>query len=52
MFAEARRGEIAAGRDADLSIFDRDLVACAPSEIPKAGVRMTISGGKTAFRAP
>jgi predicted amidohydrolase YtcJ len=52
MFAEARRGEIAAGRDADLSVFDRDLVACAPSEIPKARVRMTISGGKAAFRAP
>jgi hypothetical protein len=52
MFAEARRGEIAAGRDADLSVFDRDLVACAPSEIPKARVRMTFSGGKAVFRAP
>jgi predicted amidohydrolase YtcJ len=52
MFAETRRGEIAVGRDADLSIFDRDLAACPPAEIPKARVRMTVSDGKTAYRAP
>jgi len=52
MFAEARRGEIAVGRDADLTVLDRDIAACPPAEIPAARVRMTMSAGRTVFRAP
>ena len=52
MFAEGRRGEIAAGRDADLTVLDRDIVACPPAEIPGVRVRMTMSAGKAVFRAP
>jgi predicted amidohydrolase YtcJ len=51
MFAESRRGSIAIGKDADLSVFDRDLAACPPAEIPRARVRMTIVAGTVAFRA-
>lgn len=49
MFQEGRRGSIAAGRDADLSVFDRDLAACPPAEIPKARVLMTIVAGNVVF---
>jgi predicted amidohydrolase YtcJ len=51
-FSEARRGEIAAGKDADLTILDRDVTGGPPSEIPKARVVMTIVAGKVAYRAP
>ena len=52
MFAEERRGTVAEGRDADLTVLDRDVAACPVSEIPKARVRMTIAAGKVVFRQP
>jgi hypothetical protein len=52
LFAENATGSIAVGKQADFSVFDRDLARCAPSEIPRAQVRMTMVAGKVAFRAP
>jgi hypothetical protein len=51
-FAESRRGRIAAGFDADLTVLDRDIVADAlpPPEIPGAKVVMTIVGGEIIYR--
>ena len=51
-FSEKTRGAIAVGRDADLTVFDRDLTTCPPSEIPKSKVLMTLVAGRVAFRAP
>jgi predicted amidohydrolase YtcJ len=47
-FAEARRGRIAPGFDADLTILDRDLLAdeLPPAQILKSKIVMTIVGGE------
>ena len=47
-FAEARRGRIAPGFDADLTILDRDLLAdgLPPTEILKSKIVMTLVGGE------
>jgi predicted amidohydrolase YtcJ len=52
-FAEKRRGKIAPGFDADLTVLDRDIVSDAlpPAEIPKARVVMTVVGGEVAYRS-
>ena len=52
-FAEGRRGKIAPGFDADLTVLDRDVVAgtLPASEIPKAKVLLTVVGGEVVFRA-
>ncbi len=52
LFEENTNGSIAAGRNADFSVFDRDLVRCPPAEIPAARVVLTMVAGKVAFRAP
>ena len=51
-FAESRRGRIAAGFDADLTVLDRDIVSDAlpAAEIPKAKVLATVVGGEVVFR--
>jgi predicted amidohydrolase YtcJ len=53
-FAERRRGRIAPGFDADLTVLDRDVVSDAlpPAEIPKAKVLLTVVGGEVVYRAP
>ncbi len=48
-FEEKSRGALAAGRDADITVFDRDLAACPASEIPSARVRLTLVAGRVAF---
>jgi predicted amidohydrolase YtcJ len=45
-FAEASLGTIEAGKVADLTVFDRDLLALPPEAILEARVRMTIVAGK------
>ena len=52
-FAEGKRGKIAPGFDADVTVLDRDIVSDTfpPPEIPKAKVVMTIVGGEVVFRA-
>lgn len=44
--AEARRGTIAAGLDADLAVLDRDLLVEDPSAIVGTHVTATIVGGR------
>ncbi|MGH9442273.1 MAG: amidohydrolase [Thermoanaerobaculia bacterium] len=51
-FSEATRGRIAPNGDADLTILDRDVTACPPSEIPGSRVLMTVVAGQVVFRAP
>jgi len=50
MFQETRRGAVAAGMDADLTVFDRNLAECPPGEIPGARIVMTMAAGKIVFR--
>jgi predicted amidohydrolase YtcJ len=52
-FAEARRGRIAPGFDADLTVLDRDIGSDAlpAAEIPKAKVVMTVVGGEIVYVA-
>ncbi len=51
-FAESRRGRIAIGFDADLTVLDRDIISDAlpAAEIPKAKVLLTVVGGEVVFR--
>lgn len=49
MFQEDRRGSIAAGKDADFTVLDRDLRACPAREIPRARVLMTVVAGNVAY---
>lgn len=51
-FAESRRGRIAPGFDADLTLLDRDIVSesLPAAEIPKAKVLLTVVGGEVVYR--
>ncbi|HSB20197.1 MAG TPA: amidohydrolase family protein, partial [Anaeromyxobacteraceae bacterium] len=48
--AEGRRGAIRVGQDADLTIFDRDLMAVPPEELPRAEVTHTVVGGRFEYQ--
>lgn len=48
-FEEDRRGRIAAGYEADLTVFARDPMAAAEKEIPRIPVVLTLVGGKVAY---
>lgn len=50
-FQEKRRGTLEAGKWADLTVFDRDLLRMPITEVPKAKILHTIVGGKIAFSA-
>lgn len=50
--AERRRGMIRAGYDADLTAFDRDLMAVPVDEIVRAEVVLTLVGGRVEYRRP
>jgi predicted amidohydrolase YtcJ len=52
VFAEKNRGKLAPGYLADLVLLDRDLTAIPPEEIERAGVRITVAGGKVVFQRP
>jgi hypothetical protein len=47
-FEEDRRGRIAPGYDADLTVLDADPMSAAPDRIPKIRAVATIVGGKLA----
>jgi predicted amidohydrolase YtcJ len=51
-YEEDRRGMIAPGYQADLTVFEKDLRAIPPSEIPRAGIKLTIVGGQVVYEAP
>jgi predicted amidohydrolase YtcJ len=51
-FEENRRGRIAPGYDADLTVLSRDLRAIPPAEIAQAEVLRTVVGGRIAFEKP
>ncbi len=43
---EDRRGRLVAGYACDLTVFDVDPVSCAPADLLKARVRMTVINGR------
>jgi predicted amidohydrolase YtcJ len=48
--AEARRGMIREGYDADLTAFDGDILGVAPEELERLGVTLTVVGGRVEYR--
>ena len=49
--AEHRRGSVTAGRDADVIVLDRDLLAAGPSAIIGTSVLLTVIGGRVVHRS-
>jgi len=49
-FRERETGTLEAGKFADLTVLDRDLLTCPEEDIPKTRVRMTMVGGKIVFQ--
>jgi hypothetical protein len=50
-FEDDRKGRIAPGFWADLTVLERDILAMPASEISGAGVALTLVGGRVAFEA-
>ncbi|HEU4524483.1 MAG TPA: amidohydrolase family protein, partial [Gemmatimonadales bacterium] len=50
VFAEDRRGKLAPGYLADLTLIDRDLTRVAPEEIEQAVITATVVGGRVVFQ--
>jgi hypothetical protein len=50
-FEEDRKGRIAPGLWADLTVLERDILEIPPAEIPAAGIFLTLVGGKIAHDA-
>ncbi len=50
-FREKVLGSIEAGKLADFTIVDRDLLSVPPRDIPRARVLYTIVAGKIVYRA-
>jgi predicted amidohydrolase YtcJ len=48
-FEEKEKGSLQKGKMADITVLDKNLLECAPDEIPAARVRMTIVGGALRF---
>ena len=48
-FAEQDRGTLEAGKKADVTVFDKDLMTVAPAEILKARAVLTVVDGKVVF---
>ncbi|MCP3100974.1 amidohydrolase [Myxococcus sp. K15C18031901] len=51
-FAEARRGRLQPGLDADFVALSVDPVDAPVAELPRAQVRLTVVGGDETYRAP
>ncbi|HEX9053172.1 MAG TPA: amidohydrolase [Anaeromyxobacter sp.] len=50
-FAEGRRGAIREGMDADLTVFERDVLGCAAAALRALPITHTIVGGRIAWPA-
>lgn len=50
--AEDRRGMIREGYDADLTVFDRDVLEVAVDELPEVGISATVVGGVVEYAGP
>ncbi|HWE24638.1 MAG TPA: amidohydrolase [Myxococcales bacterium] len=50
--AEDRRGMIREGYDADLTVFDRDVLEVAVDELPDVGIAATVVGGVVEYAGP
>lgn len=50
-FADARRGTLRVGNDADLVVLDRDILAGGPSSIIGTTVALTVVGGRIVHRS-
>ena len=48
-FAEGSRGTLEAGKKADVTVFDRDLMIVPPAEILKAQTVLTVVDGVVVF---
>ena len=48
-FEGDRRGSLKAGKLADITVFDRNLLEVAPADILKAEVTHTVVGGRIVF---
>lgn len=51
VFEEKTYGRLEVGMKGDLSVFDRDLTAVPPSEIPRAECLLTVVGGRIEHEA-
>ena len=51
-FEEGRRGRIASGMEADLTVFSRDPMSEPEGEIPNIPVVLTVVGGRIAYERP
>ena len=50
-FCESRRGMIAPGLDADLTVLSNDITSCDETEIVGTEVMMTVVGGREVYNA-
>ncbi|HYV65704.1 MAG TPA: amidohydrolase family protein, partial [Myxococcales bacterium] len=50
--AEDRRGMIREGFDADLTVFERDVLEVAVDELPDVGIAATVVGGVVEYAGP
>jgi predicted amidohydrolase YtcJ len=51
-FAEARRGLIREGYDADLTVFGRDVMAVHVDELARVPIVATVVGGQVVYAGP
>ena len=49
-FMEKESGSLTAGKYADFVVLDQDIMTCAPENILRTGVVMTVLGGKTVYK--
>jgi predicted amidohydrolase YtcJ len=50
--AEGRRGRIREGFDADLTVFERDVLEVAIDELPDVRIAATVVGGRVEYAGP